>query len=549
MKAIITSILVLYCMMAPAQKAGHYRNPILGGFYPDPSICRAGNDYYIVNSSFAWYPGLPLFHSRDLVNWQQIGHAMNRPSQLNLDSAGVSRGLFAPAISYHKGIFYIVCTLIDKGGNFVITAKDPRGPWSEPVWLKEVDGIDPSLFFDENDTAWLVYNKSLWDGHRTIRMRRFDHRNLRVEGEEKLLVNGGVDISKKPVWIEGPHIYKINGWYYLLCAEGGTAYNHSEVVFRSRSVEGPFQPYEHNPILTQRHLDPNRKNPITTTGHADLVEAPNGGWYAIFLGCRPYEGGHFNTGRETFMAPVSWTKDGWPVITKGQEEVKYFYPLPKGTKWSKGNAFSGNFTFNDDFTQEQLNQRYTFLRTVRAKWYSTMRYKGNLTLSVRPETVGGEGNPSFVGFRQQHLKCVASTSVILDAKAEHEKAGLAIFQSEHHYYFLCRSVEQGRNVVQLYQSTPGKELKLLASQAIPAGRSSLGLKIEARGDTYVFSYSADEKKWAVLKDGVDAKFLSTETAGGFVGCVFGLYATSQEQPSTNEAVFMYFKYQGKDSLQ
>ncbi|MGZ5287187.1 MAG: family 43 glycosylhydrolase, partial [Flavisolibacter sp.] len=219
-------IISLLATMNIEAQQGHYTNPILSGFYPDPSICRAGDDYYIVNSSFAYFPGLPIFHSKDLVSWKQIGHAMDRPEQLNTMGAGVSRGLFAPAISYHKGVFYIVCTLIDKGGNFVITAKDPAGPWSDPVWLKEVDGIDPSLFFDEDDKAYIIYNSippdnvSLWDGHRTIRMYDFDYKNLKVTGEEKLVVNGGTDISKKPVWIEGPHIYNINGWYYLLCAEG-----------------------------------------------------------------------------------------------------------------------------------------------------------------------------------------------------------------------------------------------------------------------------------------------------------------------------------------
>ena len=272
-----------------------YVNPILAGFYPDPSICRVGSDYDLVTSSFSYFPGLPLFHSRDLVSWQQIGHAMDRPEQLDLADAGVSRGLFAPTIRYYKGLFYIVCTLIDKGGNFVITAKNPKGPWSNPVWLKNVDGIDPSLYFDEStDRAWIIYNsippgnKSLYDGHRTIRMRSFDYKNLKAGDDEIVVINGGTDITKKPIWIEAPHIYKINDWYYLLCAEGGTGYDHSEVAFRSKNPEGPYESFGGNPILTQRHLDPNRKDPVTTTGHADLVQTPEGKWYAVFLGCRPY---------------------------------------------------------------------------------------------------------------------------------------------------------------------------------------------------------------------------------------------------------------------
>ena len=197
-------VTLLLQVLVNAQKPGHYSNPILAGFYPDPSICRVGDDYYMVTSSFAYYPGLPVFHSKDLVNWMQLGHAMDRPEQLDLNGAGVSRGLFAPTIRYYKGMFYIVCTLIDKGGNFVITAKNPKGPWSNPTWLKNVDGIDPSLYFDDStDRAYIIYNSippnntPLYDGHRTIRMRSFDYKSLVAYKEEKLVVNGGTDIAKK----------------------------------------------------------------------------------------------------------------------------------------------------------------------------------------------------------------------------------------------------------------------------------------------------------------------------------------------------------------
>ncbi|RYZ45512.1 MAG: glycoside hydrolase family 43 protein, partial [Sphingobacteriales bacterium] len=337
---LLSAMLSLFASIIQGQQT--YTNPVLAGFYPDPSICRAGDDYYIVNSSFAYYPGLPIFHSKDLVSWKLIGHAMDRPSQLDLSGAGVSRGLFAPAISYYKNKFYIVCTLIDRGGNFIITADNPAGPWTDPVYIKEANGIDPSIYFDEKaDRAYLVYNsvppnnKPLWDGHRTIRMYELDYKNLKLIGAESLLVDGGVDVSKKPKWIEAPHIYFINDWYYLMCAEGGTEYNHSEVIFRSKSVDGPYVPWDKNPILTQRHLDKSRPNPITTAGHADLVQTQTGSWYAVFLACRPYQDDLYNIGRETFLAPVTWTADGWPVITKGDEVIQYRYPLPMPTGESK----------------------------------------------------------------------------------------------------------------------------------------------------------------------------------------------------------------------
>lgn len=531
-----------------------YTNPVLAGFYPDPSICRAGDDYYIVNSSFAYFPGLPVFHSKDLVSWKQIGHAMDRPEQLNLVGAGVSRGLFAPAISYYKGTFYIVCTLIDRGGNFVITAKNPAGPWSNPTWLREVNGIDPSLFFDEqNDKAYIIYNsippdnKSLWDGHRTIRMFAFDYNNLKVTGEEKLLVNGGVDVSKKPVWIEGPHLYHINGWYYLMCAEGGTGYNHSEVIFRGKSAEGPFVPWENNPILTQRHLDRARKNPVTTTGHADLVDTKNGSWYAVFLGCRPYQDDLYNIGRETFMAPVTWTSDGWPLITKGTEEVQYRYPLPlPGVNKKPVNLFSGNFRFRDDFSAATLNVRYTFLRTVTEKWYTTTEKKGALCIALRPETISGRSNPSFVGFRQQHHQATATVKLSFVPAAENEKAGLTIFQNEKAFYYLCRSVSQGKPVIELFEAS-GDSMKLVSVQTLNGLNRDVYLRIEPRNAMYSMSFSADGKNWTVLPD-VDGRVLSTAKAGGFVGSVFGLYATSLGKPSQTKAFFDWFDYKGNDEV-
>ncbi len=551
----------LFLINTNSSHAQYLTNPILAGFYPDPSICRAGNDYYIVNSSFAYYPGLPIFHSKDLLNWKLIGHAMDRPSQLDLDSAGVSRGLFAPAISYHNGVFYIVCTLIDKMGNFVITTKDPAGPWSDPVALPQVNGIDPSLFFDDNGKAYILYNSippnniSLHDGHRTIRMFEFDAASLKVTGEEKLLINGGTDMSKKPVWIEGPHIIRKDGWYYLICAEGGTGYNHSEVVFRSRTIDGPYISYEKNPILTQRHLDPNRKNPITTTGHADFVEGPDGKWWAVFLGCRPYEGDFYNTGRETFMAPVEW-KDGWPTINPGVEEVQYKYPI-NATLNKKSEKYNGNYYFRDEFDDTILNKRYSFLRTVREKWYSVNdRWikKGCLSIKLRPETIHGKENPSFVAFRQPHLSGHAAAALRFDPFDPKEKVGLMVFQNETHYYFICLSRDSAGPVIQLFKG-PGKKgssatPELLAVAPVTSDHDdNVFFKITSNGGlSYSFWYATGKKirDWKLLRENLDGKFLSTKTAGGFVGSMYAMYATSNGQLTDRKAFFEWFECKNND---
>ncbi len=554
MKKIFVSAVLFFITRIVFAQSLSYSNPILGGFYPDPSICRAGNDYYLVNSSFAYYPGLPIFHSKDLVNWKQICSAMNRPEQLNLIGAGVSRGLFAPSIRYYKGLFYIVCTLVDKGGNFVITAKDPAGPWSNPTWLSQVNGIDPSLFFDDNDSAYLIYNsippgnKSLYNGHRTIRMRKFDYKNLKASNEETILINGGTDISKKPIWIEGPHIFKKENWYYLMCAEGGTGYDHSEVIFRSRNVEGPYVSFDNNPILTQRDLDTNRKNPITSTGHADIVETTNGKWYAVFLGCRPYEGDYYNTGRETFMAPVEWKND-WPIINPGFAEVQYHYPVPMpGISKKVSNPFSGNLMYRDEFDQPKLNDRWIFLRTVKDNWYSLSGKKGFLTLQLQPFTCSEKQNPSFVAHRQENLKCTATVSLQFSPSSENEKAGLAIFQNETHFYYLCLSVENNKPVVQLYQSTKEGAMQMLTSSPLPQIKKGIQLRIEANDSEYSFFYTTANSHWILLKDRVDGKFLSTKEAGGFVGSVFALYATSLGKEANSKAYYDWFEYRGNDDV-
>lgn len=543
-------LLVFLCSNARAQMT--LKNPILPGFYPDPAICRVGADYYMVTSTFVYFPGIPVFHSKDLKNWKQIGSAIDRTSQMDFMGEQISRGLFAPAINYNKGTFYITCTDIDNGGNFIITAKSPSGPWSDPIYIKEARGIDPSLFFD-GDKAFILYNsdppenKSLYSGHRTVRMYELNLSNFKVVGSEKILVNGGVDISKKPVWIEAPHIYKRNGFYYLMAAEGGTSVNHSEVVLRSNDVWGPYIPYEKNPILTQRHLDPKRKNPISSVGHADLVDGPDGNTYAVFLGVRPYEGDFYNTGRETFIAPVKWI-DNWPVINPDHEEVQYEYQVSWNEEKHKGQLpLSGNFDFKFPF-KDSINTQFLFLRTHNPTWYSFKENKNALTVNLLPETILGKGNPAFVGRRQQHLVSSASTEMLFSTKKSNEKSGMVIFQNENHFYYLCRSYDNGKDVIQLFKGNPSSEkMDLLKQMELRGAQKSVYLKISSEKDLYSFWFGSKENEWKLLADQVDGKYLSTVVAKGFVGSLYGIYGTSEGQKTENKAIYKWFGYSGNDS--
>jgi len=378
-------------------------------------------------------------------------------------------------------------------------------------------------------------------------MYEFDYKNLKAVGEEKQLVNGGVDLSKKPVWIEGPHIMKRNGWYYLYAAEGGTSVNHSEVVLRSKDVWGPYVPFEGNPILTQRELPADRKDAITSAGHAQFVDGPDGKMYCIFLAVRPYEGDYYNTGRETFIAPVTWQND-WPMIEHGEKAIAYSYPVNFREVKQKGALpQSGNFAYTLTFDKE-LDPALLFMRTLDKSGYLLSKKQG-LTLKLKPETVMDRGNPAFIGKRQQHLNSMAETKLDFTPKSEKEKAGLIVLQDEEHFYWLCKSKSGDNDVLQLYKSTPReKTMELLTEMPLTGKAGKVGLRINSQGDTYSFHYSTDGKTWSLLKDKVDAKFLSTKVAGGFIGCLYGMYATSSGEASNNSASFQYLNYQGNDPM-
>lgn len=515
----------VYARRAPGPN--DYANPILSGFYPDPNAIRVGDDYYLVTSTFAYFPGLPVFRSRDLVNWTQIGNAIDRPSQLDFTGLGLSRGVFAPAITHHAGLFYIVNTCVDCGGNFVITARNPAGPWSDPVWIKDVGGIDPSLFIEPDGSAWLLNNdapegKPLYEGHRAIWIRRFDLKTLRTAGPATMIVNGGVDITQKPIWAEGPHIFRHEGRYYLTTAEGGTAEGHSQVIYRADRPNGPWTAYP-RPILTQRDLGP-RPDPITSAGHASLFTTPKGDWWATFLAVRPYRGDFYNTGRETFLLPVRW-RDGWPIITEPGQAVSYVHrrpDLPQAPRPSVPTG--GNFSVRDEFDGAALAPYWLMVRNPKVTWHRLSG--GALQLTPRSERIGEATQPSFVTRRQQHLNATAATEMRFAARAPGAKAGLVAYQDDTHYYFIGVANQAGQRSIRVERrasaADPVDGVVLAAAPLREEG--PLRLRITARGASYDFHYATQGGGWTPLLTGADGTILSTKVAGGFVGATFGMYA-------------------------
>lgn len=508
-------------------KPGEYRNPILRGFYPDPSLTRVGDDFYLVTSTFAYFPGLPVFRSRDLVTWSQIGNAIDRPDQLDFTGLGLSRGVFAPTISHRDGTFYILNTCVDCGGNYLITATNPAGPWSDPIWIKEIDGIDPSFVFD-GDRTWILNNgppegMPLYEGHRAIWIQEFDLAARKPVGPRKV-VNGGVDLSTKPIWIEGPHIFKRGGWYYLSCAEGGTAEGHSQVILRSRNVLGPYEPWSGNPILTQRGLPADRPHPITSAGHAQLVETAGGEWWASFLATQPYEGDFYNTGRETFLLPVKWTDDGWPVILPSGQAIPRVHrrpdlpPAPARTPPAR-----------EEFDGKALGPEWMTIRNPRGSWH---RLDGGALVLAGAEPLGGKGQPAYAGRRQQHVNAEAATRVRFVPARVGDRAGLVALQSPDFFYALTVGREDGATVVALERRAGPKAPVngvVVATAPVPDGQP-VELKITARGGRYDFAYALAPGRWTTLAADQDGTILSTKTAGGFVGATFGLYAYSPATP-------------------
>lgn len=513
-------------------KEGEFYNPILQGCYPDPSICRKGNDYYLVTSTFAMFPGVPIFHSTDLVNWKQIGHVLDRKSQLKVEDCGISAGIYAPTIRYNANndTFYMITTQFSGGfGNIVVKTKDPMKGWSDPIKLA-FNGIDPDIFFDDNGKAYIVHNdapdrgKELYEGHRVIKIWEYDvEKDSVIQGTSKIIVDGGVDITKKPIWIEAPHMYKKNGKYYLMCAEGGTGDNHSEVVFISDSPKGPFKPWNNNPILSQRHLPIDRPNKIDWAGHADIVEGQDGKYYGVFLGIRPNTANMVNTGRETFILPVDWSGT-FPVFENGLIPMECKIKTPAGVVNHQGkDGFfqNGNFTFTENFTSANLDYRWVGLRTD-PKDIVTIGKKGGLKMVTYASNIKEVKPISALFYRQQHARFSAQTTVNFKPKSDNDLAGLTCYQSERFNYVFGITKEGKKDILILARTERGKTT-IIAKTEVDV-KQPITLYVDGMDNDYKFNYSVGGE---VINLGgtVSGDILSTNRAGGFTGAMIGLYTT------------------------
>lgn len=544
MNQIIFIFLICFSIFTKDQKAPEtFRNPIIPGFHPDPSICRVGDDYYLINSSFEWFPGIPIFHSKDLVNWEQIGHVLDRPSQMAMNPGmKASNGIWAPTLRYNKGIFYVIVTCQDCGGNFYVTAQKPEGPWSDPIYIQDSPGIDPELFFDDNGKTYYVGSSQgkwgpprRWTWEDRIYIQEIDLKTGILKGGKTHLTSGHASNAK---WCEGPHIYKHNGKYFLFVSEGGTWNNHSVTCHVADSVKGPYIPIDANPVLTHRHLG--NLADITTIGHADLVETQNGDWYAVMLGVRPIQGFR-NLGRETFLTSLEW-QGNQPVFNPGKGRV-LMEDIRPNLAWSP----MTELPVTDNFDNPKLNFYWNFLRTPFKKWYSLDEQKGWLKIMLRREKITELVNPSFIARRQEHHQFEASTRMSFNPESDNESAGLVIMQSDRFHYRLLMIRENGKQFIQLVKV--GKEGNEYRNQLIETEIAKISfeditvvLRVKANFFDFQFYFGKELTDMKAIGPIQDGRILSSNWAGGFTGAYIGMYASSNGKATDNSASFDWFSY-------
>ena len=539
---------------------GHFINPIINGAHPDPSICRVGNDYYIVNSSFEYFPGLPIHHSKDLVNWELIGYGLHREDQCNgkmsLVDVQSDGGIHAPTIRYNKGTFYIITTNVYSPGNnlpaeminFIITAKDPSGPWSEPHIIEGAPGIDPDIFFDDDGKVYFAGTHGPGDmnsnGIGEIWIQELDIKKWKLIGKRHSVWDGVFGCCT-----EGPHIYKENGLYYLLVAEGGTGKNHAVMIAASKEIFGPYEENPRNPVLTSRHLSDNYF--VNSTGHADMIELPDKRWYMVSLGKRNDLDGDANMGRETYLLPMVWepTIVKWEQVTDTKwEPVKFLFPVaaPSTGKierytplpFSNMPQYIDN-TFIDDFNSQSLELDWTFVRVPFKRAYTLLENPGFLRLYTNPNNIENRKRFNLMGFRQKESDFDYEIKMNFLPEEDDVESGIIHYQKEWNY--LSNLVYKMNKRYYLEQRLKQKDKKIVSLKKVVLKDydGSIILKTESRKDRYTFYYSLDNGKQFKFFTSLDAiKILDRN----YTGALLGVFTTSNGRVSRDYADFDWVRY-------
>lgn len=470
-------------------------NPILPGFNPDPSIIRVEDNYYIANSTFQWFPGVQIHKSKDLVNWELAGRPLADKNLLDMCGIPDQGGIWAPCLSYAEGKFWLIYTNVHSlqgiykdSPNYLTTAESIEGPWSDPVYMNS-SGFDASLFHDEDGKKYFI--NMIWD-HRPwkknffygIVMQEYSVKEKKLLGKPELIFKGS-----DHGLVEGPHLYKKDGFYYLFCAEGGTCYDHCETVARSKSIHGPYDIHPQNPLITARDYP---DSVLQKTGHGDIVQTPGGEWYFVHLTGRPsIDGGNCLLGRETAIQKVDWPTGEWPRLATGGNEPSLVVPLPRDSR----------------AVQKPLppEESYSFNAPRLPGPFQTLRIPkdGNMSLSERPgylrmygkESMSSLINQSLIGLRVDHPFFTASTSVEIDPWSFQQSAGLSAYYDTGSYYYLHVSWDEERGRVLHLQSCQHKEFTYPVYNVNIPNKGAVHLKVEIKADILQFYWSIKGNEW------------------------------------------------------
>ncbi|MDO5398778.1 MAG: glycoside hydrolase family 43 protein [bacterium] len=495
-----------------------YRNPIIRGFNPDPSICCVGGDCYLVTSSFEYFPGIPVYHSTDLLNWKLIGHCITREEQLQMEGVKASSGIWAPTIRYSNGRFYVTATFNERG-NFIVYTDNSSEEWSDPIWT-DMDGIDPSIFFEDGKMYYCANDCGSRGGNgEGISLAEIDPETGKVKGEIKRIwtgTGGG--------FLEAPHIYHIGEWYYLLAAEGGSGIGHMTTAARCKSLFGEYETCPDNPILTNRH---DTSKQVGYSGHSDLFMDNSGNWWIVHLAIRRDCGTMSSIGRETFLTPIIWNND-WPVVENNRKAT-----LDVDAKINAAQALYKEWTA--DFAETEWEKEWLFLRKPQFENYE--RKNGCLclkpsTVKITDETV----SPTFAAVRKEEIDFTSEAELEFDTNEIGDEAGMVIYLSPDYHYRICKKREGGGDYISV-EKTAEDFREIAFKEKLQNGRITLRI-IGSKG-AYGFYYASDGKQMKYLCS-AKTKFLTCELAGkSFTGTVIGLYAQSDKETKSFARVYKF----------
>ena len=545
----IKYIFIIFFLSSCGQEK--FSNPVIRGGYPDPSICKVGDTFYLVNSSFEYFPGLPIHKSKDLINWELIGYGLHRKSQVdsivNLIDVQSNGGIHAPTIRYKDGVYYIITTNVyydeekKKADmvNFIITAENPAGPWSDPIHILGAPGIDPDLFFDDDGKVWYVGNQMPenpnFNGEGEIWLQELDINEFKLVGQKYLLWRGACG----GVWAEGPHMYKKDGRYYLLIAEGGTSFNHAVMVALSDNIEGPYISNPRNPIITSRHLS--YDNWVNSTGHGDIIQLDDGRNYIVLLGVRNQIERGSNMGRETFLAPVNWEREPFE-----WKETKHLWPVvaPKTGRIELSNdvVFNNSIqntetSFKDNFESDKLNLKWNFRRYPIENIFHINTKEKRLNLICHPNKIKERGRAALLGIKQTESNFEYLTKMHFEPNTNGSEAGISFFQKDDNYINYTLIKEDGKHYLQAYVVKNGELISTL-KEHFGQYKGHIRLKVIADKDTYKLYYSTTGTHFNLFAN-LDGSALKSN---GYTGAHLGLYATSNGKETKDSASFDYVNY-------